>query len=84
MEQNINAKSGQFWIGISNPDNKGLKWSDGSPVNFTNWDIYQPDYYNKVEEFIFSSGKWNDIIWNLGRGWVCFFKKFYIFNELYC
>ncbi|XP_069815822.1 macrophage mannose receptor 1-like [Dendropsophus ebraccatus] len=67
-----------IWIGllISNPD-EGFTWSDGSPMNYENWDYNKPD--NIHEELCGALGGfrlgWHDIFCDDQSQWICKIKK---------
>lgn len=41
-----------------------FQWSDGTAVQFTNWDAWQPDDWRKYEDCAnmrhYNDGRWND------------------------
>lgn len=40
---------GAVWAGLTSDDSAELMWTDGSPVNYTNWaDDYLHDYLNLI------------------------------------
>lgn len=41
----------------------GYVWSDGSPVQYTNWGVNQPDNFHSQEDCVevFGDGTWNDV-----------------------
>ncbi|KAH7666437.1 Macrophage mannose receptor 1, partial [Aphelenchoides avenae] len=46
-----------FWIGLTTNDTGELVWTDGSPVNYTNWaDDYSHDDSNLI--YFGYDGKW--------------------------
>ncbi|XP_072023387.1 low affinity immunoglobulin epsilon Fc receptor-like [Amphiura filiformis] len=59
----LSPKDVNTWIGLDDllePDN--FMWQDGSPVNFTNWHINQPNNVPPAEECgeMYADGTWND------------------------
>ncbi|CAH1781368.1 unnamed protein product [Owenia fusiformis] len=64
-----------FWIGLNNRDsNQGHVWSDGSPVQYTNWAPNEPNNMNNREncvEMKWTDGKWNDENCGGKRNWIC-------------
>ena len=55
--------TGSAWIGLSDTATEGrFEWCDGAPVNYTNWDIGQPNDFYAQQDYgsILASGKWND------------------------
>ncbi|KAH7706505.1 macrophage mannose receptor 1 [Aphelenchoides avenae] len=66
LNDEISAWTGQmflgaFWIGLTTSDTtEELMWTDGSPVNYTNWaDDYSHDYLNLIT-YLGVDGKWHD------------------------
>ncbi|XP_054452124.1 macrophage mannose receptor 1-like [Anoplopoma fimbria] len=67
------------WIGLSAPDSgTGYVWSDGSPLQFQDWDDGEPNNKNNVEsctEFWMThermSGSWNDVQCEKYHSWLC-------------
>ena len=56
----------------------GNSWSDGTPVNYTNWEIGQPDSYNGLEACVQinpESGRWTDRDCNEKKKFVCKKRK---------
>uniref|UniRef100_A0A3Q3MH18 Mannose receptor, C type 1b n=1 Tax=Labrus bergylta TaxID=56723 RepID=A0A3Q3MH18_9LABR len=55
------------WIGLSAPDpGTGYLWSDGSPLQFQDWDDNEPDNKNNVESCVqllnsYRRGTWGDV-----------------------
>lgn len=62
------ATSGSVWIGLTDAPYAGTKqgdfvWSDGAPVDFTNWQLGQPDNLEVYEDYVamrVSDGRWRD------------------------
>lgn len=58
-----------LWQNHNNPNysepNGGWEWSDGTPLNFTNWAWGEPNDYYSTEDYMeiygFAGGSWNDI-----------------------
>jgi len=52
------------WIGFTDSASEGTwRWTDGSQVTYTNWDIGQPDNTRGIQHFAQAwtqSGKWDD------------------------
>ncbi|XP_070535739.1 macrophage mannose receptor 1-like [Ptychodera flava] len=69
------------WIGLSDGSIKGTnKWTDGSPVDYTNWGSGQPRYFTsktcvEVLNYGVHVGQWKNDDCNLQRGWICKGKK---------
>ncbi|XP_026005210.1 macrophage mannose receptor 1-like [Astatotilapia calliptera] len=67
------------WIGLSAPDpDTGYVWSDGTPLNFQQWKIGEPNNKNNVEscvemkpERIFRRQSWSDIHCEKYSEWLC-------------
>ncbi|XP_013399078.2 macrophage mannose receptor 1-like [Lingula anatina] len=67
-----------LWIGLYDTDvNKTYVshvWSDGTPFDFSNWDIDQPDNHNGKERCVgmyANTGKWRDDNCAGARSWIC-------------
>lgn len=62
---NFGGQDRRLWIGFNDRDVEGdWRWSDGSPVTFTNWNVGEPNNSSNVEhhaEMLGSSGAWNDL-----------------------
>lgn len=62
---NFAGQDRRLWIGFNDLDLEGdWRWSDGSPVTFTNWNGGEPNNSSGVEHFaemLGSSGRWNDL-----------------------
>ncbi|XP_064595387.1 macrophage mannose receptor 1-like isoform X2 [Liolophura sinensis] len=71
----IRKYPGIFWIGINDiQKEKGFKWSDGTPVDYTNWMPHQPDDHKHHEdcgEFNANTNQWNDDNCNLAKSYIC-------------
>ncbi|XP_022088435.1 uncharacterized protein LOC110978072 [Acanthaster planci] len=68
-----------FWIGLNDQRYEGgYSWSDGTPVEYTNWGAGEPNDYGGWEECVetdFKGGKWNDLgCWNR-RNYICSIPK---------
>ncbi|KAM8728446.1 macrophage mannose receptor 1-like [Acanthopagrus schlegelii] len=69
----------EAWIGLSAPDtNNGYVWSDGSPVNYQDWDDNEPNNHNNAESCaelriykLGMGGSWNDAQCERPNGWLC-------------
>ena len=66
----IKKKEGWVWIGAKREDElpKKIRWTDGSPLDFTHWNSGEPSYLNGLVgencvEMTIHNGKWNDIGW---------------------
>ncbi|KAI8521387.1 hypothetical protein Bbelb_011410 [Branchiostoma belcheri] len=63
------------WIGLYKNSDRAIQWTDGSPVDFTNWASGEPNDLdgsgreNCVE--MYSDGRWNDISCFGRLGFVC-------------
>jgi hypothetical protein len=55
----------RVWIGLTDEGSEGdWRWTDGSPVSFTNWNPGEPNNSGGTEhyaELLGSSGLWNDL-----------------------
>uniref|UniRef100_H3B614 Collectin-12 n=1 Tax=Latimeria chalumnae TaxID=7897 RepID=H3B614_LATCH len=66
LKKQINGK-GSFWIGLTDrvKENEWV-WLDGTPLNYTNWKMGQPDNWNHGHEpgedcaGVIYAGSWND------------------------
>lgn len=53
-------------------------WSDGSSVNYVNWEANQPDNYRGTENCVEmgpNTGHWNDANCYARRNWICMIKR---------
>uniref|UniRef100_A0AAX7T5A0 Mannose receptor, C type 1b n=1 Tax=Astatotilapia calliptera TaxID=8154 RepID=A0AAX7T5A0_ASTCA len=77
------------WIGLSAPDpDTGYVWSDGTPLNFQQWKIGEPNNKNNVEscvemkpERIFRRQSWSDIHCEKYSEWLCQIRAGEIANQ---
>ena len=64
----------KLWIGLNDIGQEGTyRWSDGSPVNFTSYQLLEPNDHGGWEdctEFL-STGLWNDIDCEALMPYVC-------------
>ena len=71
------ASKGQqsSWIGLNDRRiEKHMVWSDGTPLDFSNWDVKEPNDNSGQEncvEMTFLSGRWNDNRCSSYRGYIC-------------
>ncbi len=70
---NFNGQDRRLWIGFTDQNSEGeWYWSDGSAVDYTNWNPGEPNNANNVEHFaemLGSNGAWNDLN-DAGAGFV--------------
>ena len=56
-----------------------FEWTDGSAVQFTNWNTNQPDNWRNYEHCVhtihWAEGRWNDIGCAYNMGYICKKKK---------
>ncbi|CAK8681517.1 unnamed protein product [Clavelina lepadiformis] len=69
-----------FWIGITAQDESaGYEWTDGSPVDYTNWDYGEPNDHNGNEKCgeagLTWYSYWNDLNCDELRNWACKIPK---------
>lgn len=65
---NPSAPGNACWIGLSRPDGGAWRWSDGSPVTYTNWGPGEPNNARGNEFWVWiygphsnnAGGDWND------------------------
>ena len=63
-----------FWIGLNDLGlESSFKWSDGSPVQYTNYAFREPNDFFKQEDCIemWLSGTWNDDHCNRRNAYIC-------------
>jgi len=75
MDQN----SHNLFIGLASDGFQGWTWSDGSPVDYTNWGNGEPNGVNSEEcaEMYPWDGTWNDVSCLEKRGFICKRPKTY-------
>ncbi|XP_067687491.1 macrophage mannose receptor 1-like [Haliotis asinina] len=64
----------QFWIGLNNLDMTGYQWSDGSPVQFLDWQVRQPNDGLGEKRCVYLDsyyGTWYDQNCNDIMGFIC-------------
>lgn len=68
-------RGNRIWIGLNSLALDGsFKWSDGSPVDFANWDIGEPNNFQNQEKcanMYAQHGMWNDENCNAVMNFVC-------------
>ncbi|VDI58252.1 Hypothetical predicted protein [Mytilus galloprovincialis] len=69
-------KAEPYWIGLNELDHKGLfKWSDGTPLDYTNWNLNEPNHWNNFEHCVemehFTHRKWNDGNCYISQSFIC-------------
>ncbi|XP_072174350.1 macrophage mannose receptor 1-like [Diadema setosum] len=73
------TQSSGYWIGLHDRSTEGgFEWSDGTPVEHTNWNGGEPNDWGSGEdctEAFFSSRIWNDLYCNRRRNWICKIPK---------
>jgi len=71
--------SHNLYIGLASDGFVGWTWSDGSPVDFTNWGNGEPNGVNAEEcvEMYPWDGTWNDVSCLEKRGFICQRPKTY-------
>ena len=69
------APNDDVFIGLNDVQIEGtFAWSDGSLVNFENWEENQPDNDFDMEDCVIivsADGKWNDTPCEMWYGYVC-------------
>ncbi|XP_052066376.1 macrophage mannose receptor 1-like, partial [Mytilus californianus] len=73
---NNQLKDEPYWIGLNEIDHKGtFKWSDGTPLDYANWNTYEPNHWNNFEHCVemehFSHRKWNDGNCYISQSFIC-------------
>ncbi|CAG5120963.1 unnamed protein product, partial [Candidula unifasciata] len=55
--------SGYTWIGFHDPQENSFTWVDDTPVQYTNWELDEPNNSNNEDCVVMDSafGQWNDI-----------------------
>ncbi|XP_046378823.2 macrophage mannose receptor 1-like [Haliotis rufescens] len=64
----------QYWIGLNNLDMSGYQWSDGSPVQFLDWQVRQPNDGLGEKRCVYLDnhfGTWYDQNCNDVMGFIC-------------
>uniref|UniRef100_A0A8C6SID7 C-type lectin domain-containing protein n=1 Tax=Neogobius melanostomus TaxID=47308 RepID=A0A8C6SID7_9GOBI len=73
--QNFDHRQGLTWIGLSDTQKEGWMWSDGSPVDFSQWNTGEPNNVGGNEDCALvnfgSELKWNDGTCSDRRPSVC-------------
>ncbi|XP_053409086.1 macrophage mannose receptor 1-like [Mercenaria mercenaria] len=68
-----NYRGRPFWIGFNDRDTeKGFQWSDGSAVDYTNWNPGEPNDFHGYEDCV---------VYNPGAGWNdqnCYFSSRFV------
>ncbi|XP_076822718.1 macrophage mannose receptor 1-like [Clavelina lepadiformis] len=77
--QQTNYSFVYFWIGLNNL-NQVYQWTDGSPVNFTNWDTGEPDHPQGFEncaesQLYYHYPDWNNLNCDMTRNFICKIRK---------
>ena len=67
--------SSSLWIGLNDIGTEAsYKWSDGSPVAYTNYNYREPNDWIGVEDCLEMyrwNGKWNDLHCSMLRPYIC-------------
>ena len=67
--------SSTLWIGLNDIGTEAsYKWSDGSPVAYTNYNYQEPNDWIGVEDCLEMhrwNGKWNDLHCSMLRPYIC-------------
>ncbi|XP_006820083.1 C-type lectin lectoxin-Lio2-like [Saccoglossus kowalevskii] len=70
----------EFWIGMTQKDNTGYKWTDGTEIDYLNWGEDQPSdgFFMYDEDCVTTNdpsrkidNQWNDVNCNRQRYFVC-------------
>ncbi|XP_071181909.1 macrophage mannose receptor 1-like [Mytilus edulis] len=69
-------KEEPYWTGLNEIDHKGtFKWSDGTPLDYKNWNLYEPNHWNNFEHCVemehFTHRKWNDGNCYVSQSFIC-------------
>ncbi|WAR04183.1 MRC2-like protein [Mya arenaria] len=68
-------KGMSFWIGLNDRDTEaGYVWSDGTGVDYTNWNSNEPNDFKGQEDCVLYqtlSNKWNDNTCYLAQAYIC-------------
>ncbi|VDI58251.1 Hypothetical predicted protein [Mytilus galloprovincialis] len=69
-------KEEPYWTGLNEIDHKGtFKWSEGTPLDYTNWNLYEPNHWNNFEHCVemehFTHRKWNDGNCYISQSFIC-------------
>ncbi|KAK4312213.1 hypothetical protein Pmani_016336 [Petrolisthes manimaculis] len=64
------------WIGLLQTKDNGYEWSDGTGLDFINWDTDEPNSEDEeCVEQLADSGYWNDAVCNNKRTYICKINK---------
>ncbi|XP_055995966.1 macrophage mannose receptor 1-like isoform X2 [Ostrea edulis] len=73
------SSSVSVWIGLNDKDvERGHKWTDGTPTDYTNWNRGEPNNFADTEDCVtmnLGSGGWNDINCYFSKPFVCKIPK---------
>ncbi len=62
-----------------------FEWSDGTAVQYTNWDAWQPDDWRNYEDCghvkQYGQGRWNDLHCGSSLPYICKRPKGLLFNQ---
>ncbi|XP_071181915.1 macrophage mannose receptor 1-like [Mytilus edulis] len=69
-------KEESYWTGLSESDHKGtFKWSDGTPLDYINWNPHVPNNWNNFEHCVemekVPNRKWNDGNCYISQSFIC-------------
>ncbi|XP_053322522.1 macrophage mannose receptor 1 [Spea bombifrons] len=68
------GKFDHYFIGLKLGLDREFRWMDGSPIDFTSWDIYEPNFANNDENCVVmykNLGNWNDINCGYPNPYIC-------------
>lgn len=60
-----------YWTGLQEVERGTYEWADGTPLNYENWNVGEPNDPKETCVEMYRLGKWNDAPCGHSKGYIC-------------